>query len=137
MAGYRLLTYASAGGPRAGLAIGEQVYDAASLTGRGAYSSVVGILDDWAAARERLARAADGSAHPATAANVQPLAAVRLMAPVLWPSAIYCAGANYSDHAAEMAPPATGRRSPIRIRSASSPGTSSRPAAARSRPTAT
>jgi len=32
-----------------------------------------------------------------------PLRQTRLRAPVLWPSAIYCAGANYSDHAAEMA----------------------------------
>ena len=27
---------------------------------------------------------------------------MRLLAPVRWPSAIYCAGANYADHAAEM-----------------------------------
>ena len=33
----------------------------------------------------------------------RPLARTKLRAPVLWPSAIYCAGANYADHAAEMA----------------------------------
>ncbi|HZA02247.1 MAG TPA: fumarylacetoacetate hydrolase family protein, partial [Hyphomicrobiaceae bacterium] len=33
----------------------------------------------------------------------QPLKRVKLLAPVRWPSAIYCAGANYADHAAEMA----------------------------------
>ena len=32
-----------------------------------------------------------------------PLGRARLLAPVRWPSAIYCAGANYADHAAEMA----------------------------------
>jgi 2-keto-4-pentenoate hydratase/2-oxohepta-3-ene-1,7-dioic acid hydratase in catechol pathway len=32
-----------------------------------------------------------------------PLADTHLRAPLLWPSAIYCAGANYRDHAAEMA----------------------------------
>jgi 2-keto-4-pentenoate hydratase/2-oxohepta-3-ene-1,7-dioic acid hydratase in catechol pathway len=32
-----------------------------------------------------------------------PLIQTSLRAPILWPSAIYCAGANYSDHAAEMA----------------------------------
>ena len=32
-----------------------------------------------------------------------PLARTKLLAPVRWPSAIYCAGANYADHAAEMA----------------------------------
>ena len=30
-------------------------------------------------------------------------ARTKLLAPVRWPSAIYCAGANYADHAAEMA----------------------------------
>ena len=33
----------------------------------------------------------------------RPLADTRLLAPIRWPSAIYCAGANYADHAAEMA----------------------------------
>src|SRR4029077_2925089 len=32
-----------------------------------------------------------------------PLGRTKLLAPVRWPSAIYCAGANYADHAAEMA----------------------------------
>jgi len=32
----------------------------------------------------------------------QPLARTKLIAPVRWPSAIYCAGANYADHVAEM-----------------------------------
>ena len=33
----------------------------------------------------------------------QPLGAVKLLAPIPQPIAIYCAGANYADHAAEMA----------------------------------
>src|SRR5207244_2457556 len=36
-------------------------------------------------------------------AKGQPLKRSKLLAPVRWPSAIYCAGANYADHAAEMA----------------------------------
>ncbi len=35
--------------------------------------------------------------------NGWPVTDAHLRAPVLWPSAIYCAGANYRDHAAEMA----------------------------------
>src|SRR3546814_15647338 len=31
-----------------------------------------------------------------------PLDSVRLLAPILYPPAIYCAGANYMDHAREM-----------------------------------
>jgi len=97
MAGYKLATYAGADGPRAGLVIGDEVCDAAKLTGHAADATVLGILADWKAARKRLARAA---ASPAAG---QPLATARLMAPILWPSAMYCAGANYADHAAEMA----------------------------------
>jgi 2-keto-4-pentenoate hydratase/2-oxohepta-3-ene-1,7-dioic acid hydratase in catechol pathway len=115
MPAYRLATYATAEGPRAGIVIGERVFDAAKLTGRAADATVLGILQDWAAAGDRLigaanAAAADSTADPAapagpaaTATGGQPLAATRLMAPVLWPSAVYCAGVNYADHAAEMA----------------------------------
>jgi 2-keto-4-pentenoate hydratase/2-oxohepta-3-ene-1,7-dioic acid hydratase in catechol pathway len=92
---YRLVTYAGDSGPRAGLVIGEEVFDAAALTGTAADASVLGILEDWAAAQARLAKAAPGKGRP--------LADTRLLAPIRWPSAIYCAGANYADHAAEMA----------------------------------
>jgi 2-keto-4-pentenoate hydratase/2-oxohepta-3-ene-1,7-dioic acid hydratase in catechol pathway len=97
MASYKLVTYAGANGPRAGLVIGDEVFDAAKLTGRAGDCSVLEILQDWTAARERLGHAA---ASPVAG---QPLATTKLLAPILWPSAIYCAGANYADHAAEMA----------------------------------
>jgi 2-keto-4-pentenoate hydratase/2-oxohepta-3-ene-1,7-dioic acid hydratase in catechol pathway len=97
MASYKLVTYAGAEGPRAGVVIGEQVCDAAKLTGHAADQSVLGVLQDWTAAQERLDKAA---AAPVAG---QPLAVTKLLAPILWPSAIYCAGANYADHAAEMA----------------------------------
>ncbi len=98
MAKYKLVTYAAVNGPRAGLVIGDQVHDTATLTGHASDSAVLGILHDWTAAQERLAKAA---ASPGDAG--QPLATTKLLAPILWPSAIYCAGANYADHAAEMA----------------------------------
>jgi 2-keto-4-pentenoate hydratase/2-oxohepta-3-ene-1,7-dioic acid hydratase in catechol pathway len=94
--GYRLVTYA-AESPRAGLVIGEEVFDAAALTGHPGYSTVLGILEDWAVAEPRLARAT------VAPGKGMPLAGTRLLAPIRWPSAIYCAGANYADHAAEMA----------------------------------
>ena len=98
MAGYRLATYQSDKGPRAGLIIGEGLADAADATGKPAYATVLGILEDWAQAEPALRKVASS-----TGAKTEPLKAVTLRAPVLWPSAIYCAGANYSDHAAEMA----------------------------------
>jgi 2-keto-4-pentenoate hydratase/2-oxohepta-3-ene-1,7-dioic acid hydratase in catechol pathway len=100
-AGYKLATYKSSDGPRAGLVIGAEVFDAAKLTGKPAYASVIGILDDWKAAEGVLKKAAAGAAK--SRARRQPLKKTKLLAPVRFPSAIYCAGANYADHAAAMA----------------------------------
>jgi len=98
MAGYKLATYQSADGPRAGVVIDDAVFDAARLTGKPAYATVLGILEDWDSAQGTL-KAAAASADKAKG---QPLNGTELLAPVRWPSAIYCAGANYADHAAEM-----------------------------------
>jgi 2-keto-4-pentenoate hydratase/2-oxohepta-3-ene-1,7-dioic acid hydratase in catechol pathway len=100
-AGYKLATYKTTEGPRAGLVIGEEVFDAARLTGKAAYASVLGIVEDWKAAEGVLRKAAAGAAKGR--AKRQPLARTRLMAPLRFPPTIYCAGANYMDHAAEMA----------------------------------
>jgi 2-keto-4-pentenoate hydratase/2-oxohepta-3-ene-1,7-dioic acid hydratase in catechol pathway len=97
MSGYKLATYQTNDGPRAGLVLGDTLHDAERLTGHSSYTSVLGILQDWQNANSILRDAA------AKAERGQPLAQTVLRAPILWPSAIYCAGANYSDHAAEMA----------------------------------
>jgi len=99
-AGYKLATYQSADGPRAGLVVDDKVYDAARLTGKAAYAGVIGILDDWKAAAGTLKAAAVKAAK--SRVQGRPLKGTRLLAPVLWPSAIFCAGANYADHVAEM-----------------------------------
>jgi 2-keto-4-pentenoate hydratase/2-oxohepta-3-ene-1,7-dioic acid hydratase in catechol pathway len=100
MAGYKLATYQSADGPRAGLIVDDKVFDAAKLTGKASYATVIGILADWRAAQGALKKAAAKTGRSKTG---QPLSRTKLRAPVLWPSTIYCAGANYADHAAEMA----------------------------------
>src|SRR5580658_7922224 len=100
-AGYKLATYKSADGPRAGIIVGDEVFDAAKLTGKPDYSTVIGILEDWKRAEAALKKAAAGAAK--SRAKRQPLSKTKLLAPVRYPSAIYCAGANYADHAAEMA----------------------------------
>jgi 2-keto-4-pentenoate hydratase/2-oxohepta-3-ene-1,7-dioic acid hydratase in catechol pathway len=99
--GYKLATYKTTEGPRAGMVIGEEVFDAARLTGEAAYASVIGIVEDWKAAEGALRKAAAGAAKGR--AKRQPLAKTRLLAPLRFPPTIYCAGANYMDHAAEMA----------------------------------
>jgi 2-keto-4-pentenoate hydratase/2-oxohepta-3-ene-1,7-dioic acid hydratase in catechol pathway len=96
---YRLLSYRSDAGPRAGVAIGDDVFDTAQLTGRAAYVTTLDVLADWPAA-EPLLRKAAGSV---TSAAAKPLKSPKLLAPVLYPSAVYCAGANYADHMIEMA----------------------------------
>jgi 2-keto-4-pentenoate hydratase/2-oxohepta-3-ene-1,7-dioic acid hydratase in catechol pathway len=99
-AGYRLATYRTSEGPRAGVIVGDDVYNAGKLTGKAAYATVAGILADWDAAETALAQAAAGA--PQSHAEKLPLAKAELLAP-LQPLTIFCAGANYADHAAAMA----------------------------------
>jgi 2-keto-4-pentenoate hydratase/2-oxohepta-3-ene-1,7-dioic acid hydratase in catechol pathway len=99
MTSYRLLTFQSSDGPRAGVLVGDTVYDAALLTARPSYTTVLGVLNDWAAAKPVL----DEVVATARGKFGKRLAEVKVLAPILYPSAIYCAGANYSDHVANMA----------------------------------
>jgi len=92
---YKLLTYASDRGPRAGLLIGQQVIDAAEATGREAWSTVIGALESWDEAHAAFSRVSVKGGLPLTEA--------RLLAPIHYPGEIYCAGANYQDHVEEMA----------------------------------
>lgn len=100
-AGYKLATYKSSDGPRAGLVVGDDVFDAAKLTGKAAYATVMGIMADWKRAEPALKAATAKAAK--SKGKRQPLKKTKLLAPLRFPSAIYCAGANYADHAAEMA----------------------------------
>jgi len=100
---YKLLSVRSGQGARAGVLIGDTVYDAARITGVAAHSSVLGMLEDWSRARRLLARASKRIESGQARIKGAPLKSARLLAPVLYPGAIYCAGANYTDHMAEMA----------------------------------
>ena len=102
-AGYKLATYKSSDGPRAGIIVGDDVFDAAKLTGKAAYATVMGIMADWKRAEPALRAAAAKAKAAKSKAKRQPLKKTKLLAPLRFPSAIYCAGANYADHAAEMA----------------------------------
>jgi 2-keto-4-pentenoate hydratase/2-oxohepta-3-ene-1,7-dioic acid hydratase in catechol pathway len=98
MPSYRLISYQAAGGSCAGVVVGEQVFDLAATTGNPGDSALIGFYADWEAGPARLAAAL--AAGPKAA--VMPLVEAKLLAPLLYPGAIYCAGANYQDHAAEM-----------------------------------
>lgn len=95
---FTLATIETAKGPRAALVVGDRAIDVAEATGRAEDASMLALFADWSETLPRLdkvARAAEGTGVP--------LSQVRLLAPILNPGAIYCAGANYADHAAEMA----------------------------------
>jgi 2-keto-4-pentenoate hydratase/2-oxohepta-3-ene-1,7-dioic acid hydratase in catechol pathway len=102
MASYKLLTYQSGKGPRAGLMVGDKVFDAAAATGRAAYATVLDILNDWRAA-QKLVRVTATAIAAKKMKRARPLPKPKLLAPVQYPSALYCAGANYADHMQEMA----------------------------------
>lgn len=96
---YKLLTFQVGDTPRAGVFVDGMVHDAAKLTGRPSDTSVLNLLDDWQNARPRLGAAVEAASREVGS----PINKVKLRAPVLYPPAIYCAGANYRDHAEEMA----------------------------------
>jgi 2-keto-4-pentenoate hydratase/2-oxohepta-3-ene-1,7-dioic acid hydratase in catechol pathway len=83
---YRLLSYEAEGGPRGGLMIDGKVYDLERETGS---ASVLRAL--------RAQKPFPGKPRS------EPLNSPRLAAPLPDPGNIFCAGANYTDHMAEMA----------------------------------
>lgn len=103
---YKLATIQTAKGPRAAIILGERVINVGRATRAGADESVAGILMDWPRAKKRLE-----ALITRRGLRGQPLSRVKLLAPIPLPGAIYCAGSNYGDHAAEMAR-ASGREPP-------------------------
>jgi 2-keto-4-pentenoate hydratase/2-oxohepta-3-ene-1,7-dioic acid hydratase in catechol pathway len=99
MKSFRLVTYVTEQGPRAGVVIAERVYDAATLLEDESNSTVLEMLRHWPSAEPALRAAVDSCEHHRSKA----LESVRLLAPILYPSAVFCAGANYADHVARMA----------------------------------
>jgi 2-keto-4-pentenoate hydratase/2-oxohepta-3-ene-1,7-dioic acid hydratase in catechol pathway len=95
---YRLISYAEAGASKPGMLVSDRVVPVPSLPGIDS-SSVLGLLRAW------------DKVHPlfhAAAQKIKPnegmaLAQVKMLAPILYPGALFCAGANYWDHLEEMA----------------------------------
>lgn len=93
MSDFTLLNYAGARGePRSGILAGESVVDLQeALPGKAWTGSTLAVLGAWDEALPALHALA--GAKPAAARR---LSDVELLAPLLYPPAIYCAGANYS-----------------------------------------
>ena len=101
MTGFKLLTYRDAHRQaRAGLDIAGAVHDAERLTGDARDSSVLAIIEDWEAAEPRLTHAA---AKAGSTTLVGDSGSLKLLSPLLYPGSIFCAAANYADHADAMA----------------------------------
>ena len=110
MTDYRLLNYAGpAGEARPGLSVGEFVVDleaaVAALESSGrkvefSARSTLEVLEKWDVALPALEAIAETleQGHP----DARPLSDIHLMAPLLYPSAIFNAAANYYGHRAEM-----------------------------------
>jgi 2-keto-4-pentenoate hydratase/2-oxohepta-3-ene-1,7-dioic acid hydratase in catechol pathway len=98
MSRYKLVTYQSPQGGRAGLVVDETVFDVAAATGRASYVTMLDVLRDWNAARGHLQDAAADAK-----AGGHPLKGTQLLPPVPTPAGIFCAGANFTDHMIEMA----------------------------------
>jgi 2-keto-4-pentenoate hydratase/2-oxohepta-3-ene-1,7-dioic acid hydratase in catechol pathway len=100
---YRLLSYSDNGEARAGVLIHDRVFPASSLLRDlpeiGASPSVLGLLRHWGKVHARLQTAAVQT----SVSRGVPLAEIKLLAPILYPGALFCAGANYWDHLEEMA----------------------------------
>ena len=62
MSSYKLVTYQTAKGPRAGVVVDDKLFDAAALTRKAAYASMLDILNDWASAKGTLKKAAAAAA---------------------------------------------------------------------------
>ena len=97
---FRLINYTAEGSsePRAGLKVDEKVVDVGSRLADADYdtSSTIALIQNWDSALPGLEKLV------ASGAVDLDFAEVNLAAPLLYPSNIFCAGANYSDHLKEM-----------------------------------
>ena len=93
---FRLLSYQRNGAPRAGLLSGDTVLDVGdNLSGVDfESSSTLSIIQNWDVALPALEKLANVGGTP--------LADTVLTAPILYPTNIFCAAANYQDHFREM-----------------------------------
>lgn len=99
--GYRLISYLEENGQTtSGVLINDRIHaPSALLEGVTLYDmSVLGMLQQW----DEIHAALDRAAKAINAEQGIKLSDVKLMAPILYPGALFCAGANYWDHLEEM-----------------------------------
>lgn len=99
--GFALLTYRVEGkSARAGLVVGDEVYDLAEATGNARLAHAGDVLANWDTSLRELRRAAETRDRSAFVGKADALA---LGPPVPDSGALFCAAANYRDHMLAMA----------------------------------
>ena len=94
---FRLLTYRDKQGDnRPGILVDQSIYDIGEE-----FISVLEILNNWATTEPKLMEIGLRLAQHPNATGT-PINEVTLAPPILFPGALYCAGANYADHVLEM-----------------------------------
>lgn len=94
---FRLLTYRDKQGDnRPGILVDQSIYDISEE-----FISVLQILNNWATTEPKLMEIGQRLAQRPNATGT-PINEVTLAPPILFPGALYCAGANYADHVLEM-----------------------------------
>ena len=94
---FRLLTYRDKQGDnRPGILVDQSIYDISEE-----FISVLEILNNWATTEPKLMEIGQRLAQHPNATGT-PINEVTLAPPILFPGALYCAGANYADHVLEM-----------------------------------
>jgi 2-keto-4-pentenoate hydratase/2-oxohepta-3-ene-1,7-dioic acid hydratase in catechol pathway len=107
---YRLATYVRPHDEaRAGIVVDDALFDVGALLAKGATKfsgtlpiQVLQVLEKWQQLHPLLRQAARDARSGKAGADAIPVRDVRFLAPILYPGTIFCAGANYRDHVAEM-----------------------------------
>ena len=107
---YRLATYVRGKDePRAGIVVDDVVLDASTVVAMSGVKSsstspaqVLQILENWPSLHPLLQQATSDQRRGKAGANATAVRDVRFLAPIMYPGTIFCAGANYRDHVAEM-----------------------------------
>jgi len=107
---YRLATYVRGNDePRAGIVVDDALLDVNALLAKSVVKSsgaspsqVLQVLEQWQRLHPLLQQAARDARGGKAGANAIPVRDVGFLAPILYPGTIFCAGANYRDHVAEM-----------------------------------
>jgi len=107
---YRLATYVRGNDePRAGIVVDDALLDVSALLAKSVVKSsgaspsqVLQVLEQWQRLHPLLQQAARDARGGKAGVNAIPVRDVRFLAPILYPGTIFCAGANYRDHVAEM-----------------------------------